>query len=125
MKDDYVWLSDKFDTSGWVVEEDLSKGSYKMTDPVGHEYYVNSSTGDSFTTPYGDPYAPYSWPNTNVPVVPDVHINTGITKEQLETCAACGSDCEWVLCDVCKLALVQLRDKVLLAIAKTIEDDLS
>ena len=48
-----------------------------------------------------------------------------VTKEMLEVCAVCGADCEWVLCDVCKLAISELRDKVLEAIARTIEEDLA
>ena len=94
-------LGEPVDLSGWTHEIDSVTGQEKWAAPDGKTYHYTMTNTD--------------WTS----------INIGVNREQFETCAACGSDCEWVLCDVCKLALVQLRDKVLLAIAKTIEDDLS
>lgn len=71
-------------------------------------------------------YDPYAYQSSGVVVSHQGEEPSKIiTEEMLTTCAACAMDCEWILCDTCKLALVELRDKILTAIAKTIEDDLS
>ena len=117
-------LGEPVDLSGWTHEIDSMTGQEKWTAPDGKTYHYTMTNTDWTGGTTGGYTQPYTTPFVSTPT-PTTSINIGVNREQFETCAACGSDCEWVLCDVCKLALVQLRDKVLLAIAKTIEDDLS
>ncbi len=48
-----------------------------------------------------------------------------VLRSDLTECVVCTSECVFVLCDVCKLAVSELRDRVLEAIGKSIEEDLS
>ena len=49
----------------------------------------------------------------------------GVTEDMFKLCAICESDCEWVVCEECKGAIKLLREKMLKAMAREIEEQLS
>jgi len=59
----------------------------------------------------------YQWPTPVDSVI--------VTKEMISTCVACGGEAEFVVCEICREAIRQMRKEVVREIAESIEEQLS